>query len=111
MLLSQGLGSCTSNDLHHAPYNVFATNITNGSATIQWNNISTDTQNFLVQYYNVSVGTPWLDAVALPGLPNTALSYELTTLLPATTYKVRIVSTDSLASNCISVVIMFDTLA
>jgi hypothetical protein len=111
LLLSQGLGLCTSNDLHHAPYNVFATNITNNSATIQWNNISTETQNFLVQYYDVSIGTPWLDAIAPPGLPNTALSYELTMLLPATTYKVRIVSTDSLASNCTSVVIMLDTLA
>jgi len=109
LILSQGLGPCTSDDLHHAPYNVFATDITDSSALIQWNNISTETVTFSVEYYDTSVGLPWL--VATTGLLNTVSSYALSTLLPAKNYKVRIVSTDSLLSDCTSVVILFDTLA
>jgi hypothetical protein len=109
LILSQGLGTCTSDDVHHAPYNVFATNITNNSATIQWNNVSTDTQTLTVEYYQPIIG--W--QIATSGLVNTTLSYELITLLPATTYKVRIVSSDASVPTpltCSSVVIVFDTL-
>ncbi len=108
LLLSQGLGPCTSDDVHHAPYNVFATAITNNSAIIQWNNISTDTVTFDVEYSSDN-GVTWLTATT--GLINTIYSYTLTGLLPSTTYKVRIVSTDSLLATCTSVVILFDTLA
>jgi hypothetical protein len=109
LILSQGLGVCTSNDLHHAPYNVFATNITATSATIQWNNISTNTATFAVQYYDSSVGLPWLSAAS--GLTNTTLSYSLSSLTANKTYKIRIVSTDSGAATCNSVTIIFTTLA
>jgi len=109
LMLSQGVGACTSNDLHHAPYNLFATNITSTSATIQWNNVSTDTQTLAVEYYDTTVGLPWLTATT--GLPNTTLSYQLTTLTAASNYKVRVVSTDAGAATCTSVTIIFDTLA
>tara|TARA_R110001592_G_scaffold255416_1_gene518996 strand:- start:44991 stop:45554 length:564 start_codon:yes stop_codon:yes gene_type:complete len=109
LILSQGLGSCTSDDLHHAPYNLFATNISKTSALIQWNNVSTNTQTFSVQYYKTSVGLPWLNAAS--SLVNTTLSYSLTTLVAASQYKVRVVSTDSSAATCQSVSIIFDTLA
>jgi len=109
LMISQGVGSCTSDDVHHAPYNIFATGITNSSAIIQWNNISTATQTFSVEYYDVSIGLPWLTATT--GLVNTVSSYTLSTLAAATTYKVRIVSTDSFSATCTSVMITFSTLA
>lgn len=109
LILSQGLGSCTSDDLHHAPYNVFATDITSSSVRIQWNNISTSTQTFAVEYYDTSVGLPWLTAAS--GLVNTVLYYDLSTLSASSQYKVRIVSTDSGAATCQSVSIIFDTIA
>jgi len=108
LILSQGLGSCTSDDVHHAPYNLFATAITNNSAVIQWNNVSTNTVSLTVEY-TIDNGVTWLQAVS--GLSNTILTYTLTTLPVSTNCKVRIKSTDSIPSDCYSVVILFDTLA
>ena len=38
-ILSNGLGACTSADLQHDPYNVYAGTITKDSAEVLWNGI------------------------------------------------------------------------
>jgi len=89
LMISQGVGACTSDDLHHAPYNVYAANVTSNSAVILWNNESTATDQIEV----------FLDS----GL-------AISSLTAATDYKVKLVSTDSLAATCDSVEILFTTL-
>ena len=39
MILSNGLGACTSSDLQHDPYNVYAGPITSSTAEILWNGV------------------------------------------------------------------------
>ena len=39
MILSNGLGACTSDDLQHDPYNVYAGTITSDSAEVLWNGV------------------------------------------------------------------------
>lgn len=107
LILSQNLGACTSDDLHHAPFNVFATSITNNSAIIQWNGVSTLSATLTV--VNATTSTPISGA-----LTPTTLSYTMTGLTPSTSYKVKITSNDGTPSpggDCDSVVILFDTLA
>lgn len=103
LIASQGLGACTSDDLHHAPYNVFATSITSNSAIIQWNSVSSLSQTLTV--FNATTNT----AIS-SGLTPTTLSYTMTGLSPSTSYKVKIRSNDG-SADCDSVVIFFDTLA
>jgi len=88
LMMSQGIGGCTSDDLHHAPYNVYAANITSNSAVILWNSESTAT------------------GIVGP----TVLQLAISSLTTATDYKVKLVSTDSVAATCDSVEILFTTL-
>ena len=37
VMLSSGVGACTSDDLHHAPYNAYATEIGRDTITVVWN--------------------------------------------------------------------------
>ena len=104
LILVKGIGACTASNLHHAPYNVFATSITKNSAIIQWNNVSSLTSTFEVK--NATTGLALSTALA-----STVTSFTLTGLTPSTNYKIKVTSTDSLGATCDSVVIDFTTLA
>ncbi len=104
LMISQGVGACTADDVHHAPYNVYAANITNSSAMILWNGESTLTTQIEVF---IDDGTGYVSAgTAAP----TVLQLALTGLVSATDYKVKLQSTDALAATCDSVEILFTTL-
>jgi hypothetical protein len=105
LMMSQGIGGCTSDDLHHAPYNVYAANITSNSAVILWNSESTATTQIEVF---IDAGAGYVSAGTPVG--PTVLQFALTSLTAATDYKVKLVSTDSLAATCDSVEILFTTL-
>jgi len=104
LMMSQGIGGCTSDDLHHAPYNLYAANVTNNGAMILWNGESTLTTQIEVF---VDPGTGYVSAgVVSP----TVLQLALTGLVGATNYKVKLTSTDAGAATCDSVEILFTTL-
>ncbi len=104
LMMSQGIGGCTSDDLHHAPYNLYAANITNNSAMILWNGESTLTSQIEVL---IDSGAGYISAgVASP----TVLELALTGLVASTDYKVKLTSTDAGAATCDSVEILFTTL-
>ena len=46
LMVSQGVGACTANDVHHAPYNVYVENITSTTADIVWGGTSSETDHF-----------------------------------------------------------------
>jgi hypothetical protein len=104
LMMSQGIGACTSDDLHHAPYNVYAANITSNSAVILWNNESTATTQIEV-FLDSGVGY-----VSQGVVGPTVLQLAISSLIAATDYKVKLVSTDSGAATCDSVEILFTTL-
>lgn len=104
LMISEGVGACTADDVHHAPYNVYAANVTNNSAVILWNGESSLTTQIEVFADSgsgyVSMGT----------VSATILELALTSLTSATDYKIKLVSTDSLAATCDSVEILFTTI-
>jgi len=104
LMISSGVGACTADDVHHAPYNVYAANITSNSAVILWNGESTLTAQIEVF---VDSGSGYASAGTV--LP-TVLQLALTGLAPATDYKVKLTSTDAGAATCDSVEILFTTL-
>ena len=104
LMISQGVGACTADDVHHAPYNVYATLITNSGVTIVWNGESTETISIGV-WVDVGTGYILVDTVG-----PTVLQSVITGLSPATTYKIKLVSTDSLAATCDSVELIVSTL-
>ena len=104
LMISQGVGSCTSDDLHHAPYNIYATGITNTGVTVLWNAESTLTTSIGV-WANSGAGYVLVDTVA-----PTVLQSIVTGLTPATNYKIKLISTDSIGATCNSVEILITTL-
>ena len=85
-MISQGVGACTADDVHHAPYNVYATAITNAGVTILWNAESTDTLSIGV-WADPGTGYVLVDTVA-----PTVLQSIVTGLTPATDYKIYTLS-------------------
>ena len=104
LMISQGVGACTADDVHHAPYNVYATAITNAGVTILWNAESTDTLSIGV-WADPGTGYVLVDTVA-----PTVLQSIVTGLTPATDYKIKLISTDALAASCDSVELIVATL-
>jgi hypothetical protein len=88
LMVSAGVGACTADDLHHAPYNVYAANITNNSAVIVWNGEST--ASTLLEIYIDNGGGYVSAGTVLP----TILQFDATGLLSATDYTVKITSLD-----------------
>jgi len=109
LMIVNGFGTCNAENLHHAPYNVYATNITNTTADILWNGESTLTTGISVYYDTVVAPTGWVLSNATPVAP-TVLTYGLTGLTPSTQYKIKLVSNDG-SELCESVQILITTLA
>lgn len=109
LMMVNGFGTCNAEDVHHAPYNVYATNITNTTVSIVWNGESTLTTGISVYYDTVVAPSGWTLANSTPVAP-TVLTYQLTGLTPSTQYKIKLVSSDG-SGTCESVEILITTLA
>jgi len=109
LLLSQGLGACTSDDLHHAPYNFYATLVTSTTLSLVWNGESSLTTGINVYVDNAVTPTGWTLVNITPIAP-TVLTYDVTLLTPATPYKFKLESTDAGMAACDSVEILITTL-
>jgi hypothetical protein len=104
LMISQGVGACTADDVHHAPYNVYATAITNSGATIVWNAESTATVSIGV-WADIGTGYVLVDTVG-----PTVLQSIVTGLTPGVNYKIKLISTDILAATCDSIELLVTTL-
>jgi len=109
LILINGFGTCNADNVHHAPYNVYATNITNTGVTVLWNNESSLTTGISVYYDTVTSPSGWVLANSIPVAP-TVLTYQLANLTPNTQYKIKLVSQYGTAL-CNSVEILIKTLA
>jgi|TARA_R110002111_G_scaffold89939_3_gene140143 hypothetical protein len=109
MMIANGLGACTSDDLVHDPYNVYAGVITSSTANVLWDGIWSSSTGFNI----------YIDTQIAPGgwvLQNSALiattisNYTITNLSAGTAYKVK-VQDAGIGSSCQPIEILFSTLA
>lgn len=108
LMIANGLGACTANNVHHAPYNVYAENITDTSLSIVWNNISSLSLGINVFYDTLTNPSGWVQANSVL-LTASINDFNITTLSPDTEYKIKLTSTDG-GTLCDSVEILVKTL-
>lgn len=109
MILSNGLGVCTSNDLQHDPFNVYAGVITSSTASVLWNGTRSGSAGVNI-YYNTQIAPgAWVLANPVPIVP-TIFNYTITNLSASTPYKVKVVDVGN-SSLCNPIEILFSTIA
>ena len=108
LMLSQGVGACTANDVNHAPYNVYATTITNSSITVVWNGESAVSAGINVYYDDGVTGYLLANAVPIALGVNT---FTIPLLTPSTDYTIKLTSIDGLGGSCDSVELIVSTIA
>ena len=109
LMIANGLGVCTADNVHHAPYNVYAEDITDTTLSVVWGGISSLSTSFNVYFDTVAGPTGWVLANTLP-IATAVSDFQITALTPATEYKIKVVSTFG-GSVCDSVEILVTTLA
>ena len=109
MILSNGLGACTSNDLQHDPYNVYAGVITSSTANVIWDGIWSSSTGINIYIDTQIAPGGWVLQNATP-IVTTVNNYTITNLLASTAYKVKVVDNGN-SSNCKPLEILFSTLA
>lgn len=100
LMLSQGVGTCTADDVDHAPYNLYATSITSTTVTIVWNGVSTLSAGTDV-YYDSGSGA----VLAASSIQAGTQTYTITNLNTNTPYTIYLQS-----GSCRSVEILITTL-
>jgi len=110
LVIAKGLGACTSVNLHHAPYNLYAANITNSTVDIVWGGTSSLSVGLNV-YYAINTPTAvWIQAntTSISQLLN---NYTISNLAPSTSYKIKVESINVTSNVCDSVEIIVTTIA
>jgi len=109
MILSNGLGTCTSSDVQHDPYNVYAGVITSSTASVIWDGIWSSSTGLNVYYDTQIAPTGWTLVNSTP-IVTTVSNYTITNLVASTAYKVKVVDNGNSAA-CKPIEILFSTLA
>jgi hypothetical protein len=109
MILSNGLGACTSNDLQHDPYNVYAGVITGSTASVLWNGIYSSSTGINIYVDTQIAPGGWVLQNNVP-IVTTINNYIVTNLSASTAYKVKVVDAGNSAA-CKPIEILFSTLA
>lgn len=110
LIFTQGLGACTADNLHHAPFNLYAQNITSSSVDVVWAGTSNLSVGYEIYYDTIVNPSGWTLANTSGLIPISMNVYTLTNLAPNTGYKIKIVSEDSGQNVCDSVEILIETL-
>jgi len=109
MIFANDLGSCTSEDTQHDPYNVFAGVITKSTANILWNGIYSNSTGVNIYFDTQVAPSGWTLANATP-IVTTVTNYTITNLVASTAYKVKVVD-NGISAGCKPIEILFSTLA
>lgn len=105
LLFANGLGTCTADNLHHAPYGVKGEALSSTSMTIYWTGASVLSDSFNVYFKENDPLASYVQANTLP-ISNIASSFTLINLTPGTTYIVYVESIDIVLNTCNSVEIL-----
>tara|TARA_R110000824_G_scaffold123539_1_gene281458 strand:- start:8 stop:541 length:534 start_codon:yes stop_codon:yes gene_type:complete len=109
MMISNGLGACTSSDLQHDPYNVYAGVITSSTASVLWNGIWGSSTGINIYIDTQIAPGGWVLQNSTP-IVTTINNYSITNLTASTAYKVKVVDNGNSAA-CKPIEILFSTLA
>ena len=109
MILSNGLGACTSDDLQHDPYNVYAGTITSDSAEVLWNGVWSSSTGINVYLDTQIAPGGWVLQNSTP-IATTISNYKITNLTASTAYKVKVQDAGNSAV-CKPIEILFSTSA
>ncbi len=105
LMLSQGIGGCSADDQMHAPYNLYASDITNTTVTLLWDGESSLTTAVNV-FYDSGSGPVLVNSVPIaPGVK----TYTISGLTPATSYQFYL-EANSGGAPCKSVVLLVETI-
>lgn len=106
LMIAQGVGPCTSDDVLHAPYNLYATDITATTITLQWDGESSLTTGINV-YYNTGGGPVLANPTPIALGVKT---FTITGLAPATSYTI-VLEADDGGTPCNSIELLVDTIS
>jgi len=109
MILSNGLGACTSSDLQHDPYNVYAGTITSSTAEILWNGVWSSSTGVNIYLDTQIAPGGWVLQNTTP-IATTIFNTVLSNLTASTAYKVKVVDNGNNVA-CEPIEILFATLA
>ncbi|MDA8032488.1 MAG: fibronectin type III domain-containing protein [Alphaproteobacteria bacterium] len=109
MILSNGLGACTSSDLQHDPYNVYAGTITSDSAEVLWDGVWSSSTGINVYLDTQVAPGGWVLQNTTP-IATTISNYKITNLTASTAYKVKVQDAGNSAV-CKPIEILFSTSA
>ena len=109
MILANGLGACTSDDVQHDPYNVYAGVITSSTVNVIWDGIWSSSTGINIYYDTQVAPTGWILANSAP-IVTTTSNYTITNLVASTAYKVKVVDAGNSAA-CKPIEILFSTIA
>jgi len=108
LMIANGIDVCTADNVHHAPYNLYADKITSTTVDIVWDGISSLSESFSVYYDTVDAPSGWTQANT-NALATAVNTYTVEELDPETEYKIKVVSTFG-SNTCDSVEILVTTL-
>lgn len=109
MILSNGLGACTSDDLQHDPYNVFAGTITSSTVEVLWNGVWSSSNGINVYVDTQIAPTGWVLQNNQP-IVTTVNNFQITNLQASTAYKIKVQDAGNSAA-CKPLEILISTLA
>ena len=110
MILSNGLGACTSTDVVHDPYNVYAGVITSSTANVIWDGIYSSSTGFNVYIDTQISPSGWVKQNTTGVIVTTISNYTISNLTASTAYKVK-VQDAGIGVGCVPIEILFSTLA
>jgi len=93
LMIANGFGAGNADNLHHAPYNVYAEAITDTSITVVWNGVSSLSDHLDVFVF-VDGGSAYSKANTSDILTSST-KFVLTNLTPNTEHKIKVQSTDA----------------
>lgn len=96
LMIANGFGAGNADNVHHAPYNLYAEAITDTSITVVWNGVSSFTDHLDV-FVDSGSGYPQTSANAntVGTIATTSTKFVLTNLTPNTEHKIKVQSTDA----------------
>ena len=107
MILANGLGTCTSDDVQHDPYNVYAGVVTKNSAEVLWNGVWSNSTGINI-YIDTQINPQgWTLVNTTPIVPTTN-NFKITNLVPNTLYKIKVVDA-GIGAGCIPIEILIST--
>jgi hypothetical protein len=108
MILANGLGACTSNDLQHDPFNVYAGVITSSTANVIWDGVSSASTGTNIYIDTQIAPTGYVLQNTTP-IVLTTNNFVISNLVASTAYKVKVISNYAGAASCIPIEILFST--